>query len=97
VLLWMTDRWHGLPAAVVALLPAVVLTTTRVFTATDLAKIDWSVLILIAGGISLGAGMQMTGLDQVVVHWLPASGGDGTWLLVALVLATFMVGTFMSN
>src|SRR5690606_1797295 len=74
-----------------------VLTTTRVFTATDLAKIDWSVLILIAGGISLGAGMQMTGLDQVVVHWLPASGGDGTWLLVALVLATFMVGTFMSN
>ena len=38
-----------------------VLTTTRVFTGKDLAKLDWSVLILIAEGISLGTGMQMTG------------------------------------
>jgi sodium-dependent dicarboxylate transporter 2/3/5 len=97
VLLWMSDRWHGLPAPVVALLPAVVLTMTGVFTREDLAQIDWSVLILIAGGISLGAGMQLTGLDQVVVRWLPASGGNGTWLLIALVLATLGVGTFMSN
>jgi sodium-dependent dicarboxylate transporter 2/3/5 len=95
VLLWMTDRWHGLPAAVVALLPAVVLTVTRVFTGEDLGQIQWSVLILIAGGISLGSGMQLTGLDQLVVHWLPTGSGFG--LLAALVLGTYIVGTFMSN
>jgi sodium-dependent dicarboxylate transporter 2/3/5 len=96
VVLWMTDRWHGLPAALVALLPAVVLTTTRVFTPQDLAKLDWSVLILIAGGISLGTGMQITGLDDVIARWLPLKHSS-TGLLVALVFGTVVVGTFMSN
>jgi sodium-dependent dicarboxylate transporter 2/3/5 len=97
VLLWMSDVWHGLPPAVVALLPAVVLTTTRVFTREDLGRIEWNVLILIAGGISLGTGMQLTGLDRVVVEWLPVSGENVFVLLVALVLGTVIVGTFMSN
>lgn len=30
VLLWLTDQWHGLPAAVVALLPAVALTASGI-------------------------------------------------------------------
>jgi sodium-dependent dicarboxylate transporter 2/3/5 len=41
--------------------------------------------------------MQLTGLDQVVAQWLPAASNSGCWLLVALVLATLVVGTFMSN
>jgi sodium-dependent dicarboxylate transporter 2/3/5 len=95
VVLWMTDRWHGLPAALVALFPSVVLTTTRVFTREDLAQIDWSVLILIAGGISLGSGMQLTGLDDVIAGWLQTSEGFAG--IVTLVLGTVLVGTFMSN
>jgi solute carrier family 13 (sodium-dependent dicarboxylate transporter), member 2/3/5 len=97
VLLWMTDRWHGLPPAVVALLMAVVLTTTGIINSEDLARLEWSILILIAGGISLGTGMQLTGLDQVVAQWLPATGKSGFWLLAVLVMATLVVGTFMSN
>lgn len=97
VALWMTDRWHGLPAAVVALLPAVALTATGVFTREDLGRLEWSVLLLIAGGISLGAGMQLTGLDRLVVGWLPASGGNPLVLLTVLVLATLVLGTFMSK
>lgn len=95
VLLWMTDRWHGLPPAVVAVLPTVVLTAARVFTGEDLGEIKWSVLILIAGGISLGSGMQMTGLDRVIVQWLPT--GSDFLLLAALVVGTYVIGTFMSN
>jgi solute carrier family 13 (sodium-dependent dicarboxylate transporter), member 2/3/5 len=97
VLLWMTDRWHGLPPAVVALLMAVVLTTTGIINSEDLARLEWSILILIAGGISLGTGMQLTGLDQVVAQWLPATGKSGFWLLAVQVMATLVVGTFMSN
>lgn len=97
VVLWMSDQWHGLPPAVVALLPAIVLTATGVFTREDLGRLEWRILILIAGGISLGTGMQLTGLNQVVVRWLPAGGESGLWLLTALVLATVFVGTFMSN
>lgn len=96
VLLWMTDMLHGLPAAGVALLPIVALTTTGIFTRDDLRQIDWSVLILIAGGIALGTGMQMTGLDRVIAGWIPQSAGASA-LLVALVLATVITGTFMSN
>jgi sodium-dependent dicarboxylate transporter 2/3/5 len=97
VLLWMSDRWHGLPSAVVALLPAVVLTATGIFTREDLARLEWSVLLLIAGGISLGAGMQLSGMDRIVVGWLPASGASPTLLLTVLVLATLVLGSFMSN
>jgi sodium-dependent dicarboxylate transporter 2/3/5 len=95
-MIWMSDQWHGLPPSVVALLPAILLTATGVFTRDDLGLIEWRILILIAGGISLGAGMQQTGLDQMVVRWLPA-GENGFALLAALVVATMVVGTFMSN
>lgn len=97
VLLWMSDQWHGLPPAVVALLPAIVLTASGVFDRNDLGRLEWRILILIAGGISLGTGMQMTGLDQLIVHWLPTDAESGRWLLVALVVSTMVVGTFMSN
>jgi len=97
VALWMTDRWHGLPSAVVALLPAVILTATGIFTRDDLGRLEWAILILIAGGISLGAGMQLTGLDRLAVQWLPASGGSGLGLLAVLVLGTMAIGCFMSN
>lgn len=95
VLLWMSEPWHGLPAAIVALTPALILPAMGIFTGADLARIEWRVLILIAGGISLGTGMQATGLDQWLARSLPQNGGQ--WVLAALLLATLIVGTFMSN
>lgn len=95
VLLWMSEQWHGLPPSVVALFPAIALTMTGIFTGKDLGQLEWRILILIAGGISLGTGMQMTGLDKLLIQWLPAGGGG--WLLAALVMGTLVVGTFMSN
>lgn len=97
VVLWMSDRWHGLPASVVAFLPVVALAVAGIFTREDLGKVQWNVLILIGGGISLGTGMQMTNLDEVIARWLPEPGGGALWLLAALVLGTMVVGTFMSN
>jgi len=98
VALWLTDRWHGLPAAVVALLPAVALTATRTLTAADLNRIEWSVLILIAGGISLGGGVTLTGLDRLIVERLPFAAAHALpWLLLALVAVTVVLSTFMSN
>jgi solute carrier family 13 (sodium-dependent dicarboxylate transporter), member 2/3/5 len=97
VLLWISDRWHGVPPAVIALLPAVALTATRTLDADDVNGLDWNVLILIAGGISLGAGMQMSGLDRIISQWLPGAEKGGIWMLGALVTATLLFGTFMSN
>lgn len=98
VLLWLTGEWHGLPAAVVALVPIVALTATGVLTEGDLNGLDWTILILIAGGVSLGVGMQMSGLDAIVVQWLPFEAGDSPRAVGAVLVATVLVvGTFMSN
>ncbi|MEM9664343.1 MAG: DASS family sodium-coupled anion symporter [Bacteroidota bacterium] len=94
IALWLTDRLHGLPTAVVALLPTVAFTATGLLGRRDFNRLEWHILILIAGGIALGVGMQQTGLDQVMVGLIPV---EGAWLLVALVAATIVFSTFMSN
>lgn len=97
VLLWLTDQWHGLPASVIALLPAILLTSLGILDRRDVSGIDWDILILIAGGIALGAGIQMTGLDHLIVAWLPMDGLSQVGLAALLVAATLTLGTFMSN
>lgn len=94
ILLWLSDAWHGLPTAVVALVPAVAYTATGVLNRSDFNQLQWHVLILIAGGIALGLGMQQTGLDKVLIAQIPASGA---WALIGLVTATVVLSTFMSN
>lgn len=97
-LLWLTEAWHGLPASVVALLPAVMYSCTGILTRDDVNSLEWSILILIAGGISLGTGMQITGLDRTLVQWILADGGMAAWwMITAMVLITLVMGTFMSN
>lgn len=96
VALWLTDAWHGLPAGLVALLPVILCFGTGLLNTVDLRNLDWNVLILIAGGIALGAGLQWTGLDRVVVSWLPAEASTQVQLTVILGL-TLLLGTFMSN
>jgi sodium-dependent dicarboxylate transporter 2/3/5 len=97
VALWMSERWHGLPAPVVALLPPLILAGAGITTRADLDRLEWSTLILIAGGLSLGAGLQLTGFDRLAVQWLAGNGGRGLGLLVGLVVATLMLSSFMSN
>lgn len=92
--LWLTDAWHGLPVAVVALVPAIVFTATGLLGQRDIDSLEWNILILIAGGLALGVGMQRTGLDQIVVETIPATG---PLVLVGMVVGTLLISTFMSN
>lgn len=94
IVLWLTDAWHGLPAAVVALLPAIAFTATGLLERTDFNTLEWHILVLIAGGIALGAGMQATGLDLIVVGAVPTAG---FLVLAPLAIATVLLSTFMSN
>ena len=97
-LLWLTEALHGLPASVVALLPAVLFSTTGLLKREDVNSLEWSILILIAGGISLGTGMSLTGLDRTFVQWVLSGGSMNVWWLIsAVVMITLALGTFMSN
>ena len=97
VLFWITEQWHGVPSAAVALLPAILFTATGLLNRDDLKRLEWNVLILIAGGISLGAGVQMTGLDGELLRRLPTGGTTIGFLLPILVIVTIGLSTFMSN
>lgn len=94
VLLWLTDQWHGLPAAAVALLPAIAFTATGLIRRSDYNSLEWHILTLIAGGIALGVGMKITGLDAIIINEIP-SGSSIVFIL--LIIATLVFSTFMSN
>lgn len=94
IALWLTDQIHGLPTAVVALVPTVAFTATGLLGRRDFNSLEWHILILIGGGIALGYGMQRTGLDEILVQGVPL---EGTSAVAALVVVTLLFSTFMSN
>jgi sodium-dependent dicarboxylate transporter 2/3/5 len=94
IALWLTDALHGLPTAVVALLPAIAFTAPGLLGRRDFNNLQWHILVLIAGGIALGVGMQATGLDRILVEAVPTGK---LYVLAPLVLAALALSTFMSN
>jgi len=97
VLLWLTQPLHHIPSAVVALLPIVVFFTLGILNKNDLKKIEWDVLILVAGGLTLGVSMIKSGLSEVLVgqvSYLPVSPFA---LLCVFVLVSIVISNFMSN
>lgn len=94
ILLWMTDSLHGLPSAVTALFPVIVFTSTSIIDRQDYNNLEWHILALIAGGIALGLGMKLSGLDVMIVQLIPT---ESSFIFVLLVLATVLLSIFMSN
>jgi solute carrier family 13 (sodium-dependent dicarboxylate transporter), member 2/3/5 len=69
LLLWVTDRWHGISATAVAFLGAVV----SLFPGIGVVKwndldIPWHLLLFSAGAYTLGAGLDVTGLPMICVN-----------------------------
>lgn len=94
ILLWLTEQLHGLPTAVVALIPAIAFTATGLLNKKDINTLEWNILILIAGGIALGQGMAITGLDKQFTSFLP---GNSPYFFGIILVATLLISTFISN
>lgn len=97
VALWLTGSWHGMPTAVVSFLPIVLFSITGVIRAKDIRTLDWDILILLAGGLSLGVGVSESGLAQ----WIATRLGDlpiAPWAMgMVFCLLTLVLSNFMSN
>lgn len=89
---WLSEPLHGVPAPVVSLALAAVLFGGGLLPAGAIREIDWSTLIVIAGGIALGrlieAASLLAPLSQQFADW------DTHPLLLAGVLVS--VSAFMS-
>ena len=93
----MTEPLHGIPSAVVALLPVMIFTMFGIIKREDLKKIEWHILILVAGGMTLGVAMKASGLSNVLVNQIPFDVMSPMLLLLVIAVLAVLVSNFMSN
>jgi sodium-dependent dicarboxylate transporter 2/3/5 len=97
VVAWLTEPLHRIPSAIVALITTAALFGSGLLKRDDLARIDWSTLLLIAGGIGLGNLLDQSGVIRVAsgaMHWqqLPPVAR-----LFTLCFASAFLSALMSN
>ena len=97
VALWLTSELHGVPTAVVAMIPAAVFTASRIIGREDFNRLEWDVLVLMAGGIALGGGLTGTELDQWLINTFPFEELSFFWLLGVCTILTVCLSTVISN
>ncbi len=97
VLVWLTEAWHGIPTAVVAVMPIAILAVSGIVTEREIRGLPWDVLILLAGGLSLGVGVSESGLASWLVAQLPMAGLPIPVVAVLLAIIGIILSTFISN
>lgn len=96
--LWVTTPLHGMPAELIALIPIVCLSLPRIVDVAQVRGLPWDTLMLVAGGLSLGAAVVDTGLAARLVSGLEFLTALGSLpLLAVLALLTVVLSNFMSN
>lgn len=94
---WLTEPLHGVPSAIVALAVTVALFGTGLLGRRDLERIDWSTLILIAGGIGLGRLLEQSGLVRAAADAVPWADLSRPVQLLVLTFASALLSALMSN
>jgi solute carrier family 13 (sodium-dependent dicarboxylate transporter), member 2/3/5 len=94
---WLTEPLHGAPSALVALLATAVLFGSGLLERRDLARIDWSTLLLIAGGIGLGNLFEQSGLVGGAAGLIPWAEVPDFVRTLLLCLASALLSAVMSN
>lgn len=97
VLMWLTSSLHGIPTAVVAVMPIAFLTVAGVLDERDIRGLSWDVLLLLAGGLSLGIAVAKTGMADWLITQLPISGMALLPLALVLAYLTSLLSNVMSN
>jgi sodium-dependent dicarboxylate transporter 2/3/5 len=97
VVLWLTSGIHGVPSAIVALLPLVVFFGLGLLEHEDLEDLGWGILFIIGGGMSLGVAMRESGLSAWIVHQVPFEGMGVLVILLVFAAAAAVLTTFISN
>ncbi len=94
---WLTEPFHGTSSAIVALISTAVLFGSGLLKRDDLARIDWSTLVLIAGGIALGNLLEQSGVIRVAGAVMPWQEVPPVVRLFTLCFASALLSALMSN
>jgi len=94
---WLTEPLHGISSAVVALISTAVLFGTGLLKRDDLARIDWSTLLLIAGGIGLGNLLEQAGVIRVAAAFMAWQQLPHVAQLFIFCFSSALLSALMSN
>ncbi len=97
ILLWMTGSYHHIPTSVVAFIPITIFAAAGIITVKEIRHLHWDVLLLVAGGLSLGIAVRETGLALWLVDLLPTQLLGQATLAFALAYFTAVISNFLSN
>lgn len=97
VLLWVTEKLHGVPSTVVAFLPMVMLPALGILDKHDVRSHAWEVLWLVAGGISLGLSLRSTGVAEWMIGQVEWSAVPPFGLVLLFALVGFGVANLVSH
>jgi len=96
-LLWLTESVHKIDSAYVALLPVLVYFSFNILERKDFNSLNWDVLILMGGGLSLGEAFKASGLGEYIVSSLGITSLPFSAQLALLAGITAIITNFMSN
>lgn len=97
VMLWLTEPLHGVPAAVTSIGASTALFATATLGKEHLRKIDWSTLILISGGITLGRLLESSGMIAEWSAGFPIAAYSSTVALFLICITAALMAALMSN
>ena len=97
LLLWLTEKVHGVPAAMVSFVPIILLTMTGIISGDDVRKLPWDTLMLVAGGLTLGLAIKDTGLASFYVEKLDTSNLNFYAIVMVFAFLTVILSNIMSN
>ncbi|MCS7033970.1 MAG: DASS family sodium-coupled anion symporter [Phycisphaerae bacterium] len=95
--LWLTEPLHSIPAPVTALIVSAVLFAGRLLDASDIGRIEWDTLMLIAGGLTLGELFSRTGLADVLATAVQWSALPRVMMTFGFVFACALLAAVASN
>lgn len=95
--LWLGEPLFGVPAPIVSLALATFLFVTGGLDADDIRALDWSTLLLIAGGVLLGRLIESTGLLEVAAAHVQTSAISPLSIRLLLCAAAACLAALMSN
>ncbi len=97
VLGWIVGGSYGLTSGTVALLPVVVFFGTNLLRTQELRALPWDVILLIGGGLALGAAVDQSGLAAWASELLPTRGVPAFFLQGVVAVFAVAISSVMSN